>query len=155
MQTPATKRLDALGIKWTAHEYHHDPNERDFGKEAASKLNVEQSRVFKTLVIKVDSGFAVGIISVDAMLDLKALAGAVGGKKGEMATVADAERITGYVHGGISPIGQRRALPTVLDQSAADFPTIFVSGGRRGFDIELAPEALLAACSGQYAHLRR
>lgn len=153
--TPATKRLDSLGIPWTAHEYHHDPSVRDFGMEAARELGVEAARVFKTLIIKTDAGFAVGIIPVADMLDLKALASAVGAKRGEMAAVADAERITGYVHGGISPIGQRKALPTAVDQSAEAFETIFVSGGKRGFDIELAPAQLIRACEGRFAAIKR
>lgn len=123
--------------------------------EAAQALAVDPERVFKTLVIKVDSGFAVGIIPVSAMLDLKALAGAVGAKRGEMASVSDAERVTGYVHGGISPIGQRKLLPTALDQSASGWESIFVSGGKRGFDIEIAPVDLLRACEGRLALIRR
>lgn len=155
MQTPATKLLDALGITWIAHEYDHGPHERDFGKEAALKLNLDPAQVFKTLIVKADVGFVVAVIPVNAMLDLKAAAAAVGGKKAEMAEVLDAERITGYVHGGISPLGQRKKLPTVVDQSAMDFPTMFVSGGRRGFDVEVAPADLLLACDGSLATLRR
>lgn len=155
MQTPATKRLDSLGIVWKGHEYQHDPSNRDFGKEAAEKLQIDPAQVFKTLVVKTDIGLAVGIIPVNAMLDLKALASAIGGKKAEMAEVTDAERVTGYVHGGISPIGQRRLLPTIVDSSAIGFATIFVSGGRRGFDLELAPDDLVKAVQGQFANLRR
>lgn len=156
MQTRATQRLDALGVRWVAHEYQHDPDVRDFGAEAARELGVNPAQVFKTLIVRIDArAFGVGVLPVDSMLDLKALAAACGGKRAEMATVADAERITGYVHGGISPVGQRKELPTLLDQSAAAFNTIFVSGGRRGFDIELAPADLLRACSGQYASLCR
>lgn len=123
--------------------------------EAAQALSVDPERVFKTLVAKVDTGYAVGIIPVSAMLDLKALAGAVGAKRGEMASITDAERITGYVHGGISPIGQRKLLPTALDESASAWETIYVSGGKRGFDIEIAPADLLRACQGRLAAIKR
>lgn len=156
MQTPATKLLDSLNIHWVGHEYHHDPAARDFGAEAARELQVEPSRVFKTLVVRIDTQeYAVAVLPVDSMLDLKELARSCSGKRGEMATIADAERVTGYVHGGISPLGQRKILPTALDQSASLFDSIFVSGGRRGFDIELAPADLLRACTAQYANLRR
>lgn len=156
MQTPATKRLDALGLAWSGHSYTHDPDVRDFGMEAARELGIEPSRVFKTLVVRVDGAtYAVGVIPVNLMLDLKKIAGAAGGKRSELATVADAERITGYVHGGISPIAQRRALPTFVHHSAVDFETIFVSGGRRGFDIEVAGSDLLRACNGHYVDLCR
>lgn len=155
MQTPATKHLDALGIHWIGHEYRHDPGERDFGKEAASKLGLNEAQVFKTLIAKTDIGLAVAVIPVAAMLNLKLLAAAVGAKTGEMASVSDAERSSGYVQGGISPIGQRKALPTAIDQSALDFSTIFVSGGRRGFDIELTPADLVRACQGKFAALQR
>lgn len=155
MQTPATTLLDSLGIAWIGHQYEHDSQERDFGKEAAFKLNLDPAQVFKTLIVRADIGFAVAVIPVNAMLDLKAAAAAVGGKKADMAQVADAERITGYVHGGISPLGQRKKLPTVIDESAMDFPAIFVSGGRRGFDVEIAPADLLRACDGSLAALRR
>lgn len=155
MQTPATKKLDALGLRWVGHEYDHDPANRDFGMEAATKLGVDPHLVFKTLVVRLDQGFAVGVIPVSAMLDLKALAGACGTKKAEMATIADAERITGYVHGGISPIGQRKQLPTVLDQSAAVLDWIYISGGRRGFDIQIAPGDLLEATLATMAPIQR
>lgn len=153
--TPATKRLDSLGISWTPHHYQHDPAVRDFGMEAVRELGVEPNRVFKTLIVKTDSGFAVGVIPVAKMLDLKALAGAVGAKRGEMASIDDAERVSGYVHGGISPIGQRKALPTAVDQSAEVATTIFVSGGKRGFDIELRPSDLLLACDAIFAAIAR
>lgn len=156
MQTQATKLLSSLGLAWTDHVYEHDPANRDFGMEAAQKLGVAPARVFKTLIARIDgSKFVVAVLPVDAMLDLKKLAGAIDGKRGEMAEVSDAERISGYVHGGISPLGQRRTLPTLIDSSAESFATIFVSGGRRGYDIELSPDDLRSAAAGRYVDLRR
>lgn len=156
MQTPATKVLASRGLPWIDHLYDHDPANRDFGMEAAEKLAVSPARVFKTLIARIDgSKFVVAVLPVDAMLDVKKLAAAVDGKRGEMAAVSDAERLTGYVHGGISPLGQRRLLPTFIDLSAETWPTIFVSGGRRGYDIEIAPDHLRSAVDGQYVDLRR
>lgn len=123
--------------------------------EAARELGVEPERVFKTLVVKTETDFVVGVLPVSSMLDLKALAAATGHKRGEMATISDAERITGYVHGGISPIGQRKTLSTAVDSSALEFDSILVSGGKRGFDIELAPTDLLQACAAQLAPITR
>jgi Cys-tRNA(Pro)/Cys-tRNA(Cys) deacylase len=153
--TAATVALARAGIRFTAHSYAHDPAVTDFGDEAARELGVEAARVFKTLVVESDAGFGVGIIPVDAMLDLKALAAALGGKRAELVDPKVAERKSGYVVGGISPIGQRTALPTVLDASAEGFATILVSGGRRGFDLELAPADLLAVTGGTYGGIRR
>lgn len=138
-----------------ARAYQHDPAVKDFGMEAARELGVEPERVFKTLIVKTEKGFSVGVLPVSEMLDLKSLAAATDAKRGEMASVADAERITGYVHGGISPIGQRKALSTVIDSSAERFATILVSGGRRGFDIEIAPADLLIACAARFAPISR
>lgn len=153
--TPATLALARAGIAFTAHVYTHDPRAAEFGLEAAEKLRLDPDRVFKTLLAKVDGDLAVGIIPVTQLLDLKALAQALGAKRGEMADPAVAERKTGYVVGGISPVGQRTALPTVLDESAILAETIFVSGGRRGLDIELAPDDLIAVTSGRYAPIAR
>ena len=155
MQTPATKKLDQLGLKWIGHEYLHDPAVKDFGQEASRELGVDADRVFKTLIVKTEIGLVVGVLPVSQMLDVKALAMVCGAKKGEMADVSDAERSSGYVHGGISPVGQRKTLRTVIDGSAQSFPTIYVSGGRRGFDIEVAPEDLAAACGAQFAPIAR
>lgn len=153
--TAATAALTKAGIAFTAHSYEHDPGATDFGAEAARELGVEAARVFKTLMVVSDVGPGIGIVPVEAMLDLKALAGALGGKKADMAERAFAERRSGYVVGGISPIGQRSPAPTVLDESASVFDTVFVSGGRRGFDVELAPADLLAITRGRYAPIRR
>lgn len=140
--TPATAALTAAGVPFTLREYAHDPRATDFGAEAARELGVEPSRVFKTLLADVDGSLAVGIVPVTGQLDLKALAAALGARRAAMAQVEAAERSTGYVVGGISPIGQRRRLRTVLDLSADDHDTVLVSGGRRGLDVELAPADL-------------
>ncbi|WP_353810144.1 Cys-tRNA(Pro) deacylase [Agromyces sp. SYSU T00194] len=153
--TPATVALDAAGIAYTARPYDHDPRTQAFGLEAAEALGVEPERVFKTLLADVDGELVVGIVPVSGQLDLKALAAAVGGKKARMADPAAAERRTGYVVGGISPIGQRTPAPTVLDETAILFETVLVSGGRRGFDLELAPDDLLAVTGARYAAIGR
>ena len=152
--TPATTALTAAGLAFTAHPYAHDPAAPSYGLEAAAALGVAPERVFKTLLVEGD-GLAVGMVPVDRQLDLKALAAALGVKGVVMADPAKAERATGYVVGGISPVGQKRALPTVLDASAAAYPTVFVSGGRRGFDIELAPGDLLVVTNGRTAPIAR
>ncbi|KQQ51499.1 Cys-tRNA(Pro) deacylase [Plantibacter sp. Leaf314] len=153
--TPATLALTGLGIPFTPRPYQHDPSTTAFGLEAAAALGVDPSRVFKTLMTEVDGSLVVAVVPVSAQLDLKALAAAVGGKRARLADPAVAERKTGYVVGGISPIGQRTALPTVLDASASDHETVFVSGGRRGFDLELAPEGLRTAVSALLAQIAR
>ncbi len=140
--TPATVALTAAGIAFTEHAYTHDPAAASFGLEAADTLGVEPGRVFKTFMAEVDGRLVVGIVPVTGKLDLKALAAAVGGRKAAMADAATAERRTGYVVGGISPIGQRTAHPTVIDETAELWDTVFVSGGRRGLDLELAPSDL-------------
>ena len=142
--TPATVALTRAGVAFTLHEYEHDPRAASFGLEAAEALGVPPAQVFKTLLATVDGALTVGIVPVSGQLDLKALARAVGGSKAQMADVAAAERATGYVAGGISPVGQKRAHPTVLDESASGFPTIYVSAGRRGLDLEVAPADLVA-----------
>jgi len=121
------------------HVYDHDPRRGAYGLEASDALGVAPEQVFKRLVAEVDGALTVGVVPVAGQLDLKALAAAAGGKKAVMADVAAAERATGYVAGGISPLGQRRRLPVVIDSSALEFATIFCSGGRRGLEIELAP----------------
>ena len=141
--TPATAALTSAGIPFTEHAYAHDPANRDFGMEAATALGLDPDQVFKTLLVDVDGRLVVGIVPVTGKLDLKALAAAVGGKRAAMADPTLAERRTGYVVGGISPIGQKTAHPTVLDETAELWETVFVSGGRRGFDIELAPADLV------------
>ena len=141
--TRATVALTAAGVAFTEHSYAHDPAAASFGLEAAEALGVEADRVFKTLMADVDGRLVVGIVPVTGKLDLKALAAAVGGKKAAMADPAVAERRTGYVVGGISPIGQKTAHPTVVDETAELWDTVFVSGGRRGLDLELAPGELV------------
>ncbi|MDR5699916.1 Cys-tRNA(Pro) deacylase [Agromyces aerolatus] len=153
--TPATLALQRAGIRFVAHTYDHDPRAAAFGLEAAEKLGVEPDRVFKTLLAAIDGSLAVGIVPVARQLDLKALAAALGGKRAEMADPAVAERKTGYVLGGISPIGQKTVLPTVLDESAILYETLLVSGGRRGLDLELAPDDLLTATGGRTAPIAR
>ena len=160
MSTPATVALRAAGIPFTERSYLHDPAVTDFGREAADALGVEPDRVFKTLLALVEGGsvdgrLVVGIVPVTGKLDLKSLAGAVGGKKATMADAALAERRTGYVVGGISPIGQKTAHPTVLDETAQLWDTVFVSGGRRGFDLELTPGDLVRATSAIVADIAR
>jgi len=153
--TPATVALQRAGIDFTARTYAHDPRAAAYGLEAAEKLGVDAARVFKTLLVMVDGALTVGIVPVARQLDLKALAAAVGGKRAEMADPTLAERKTGYVVGGISPIGQKTASPTVLDESAILCETILVSGGRRGLDLELAPDDLLSVTGGRYAPIAR
>lgn len=153
--TPATVALDRAGVRYTLRAYEHDPTSASYGMEAAEALGVDPARVFKTLLVDTGSGLAVGIVPVSAQLDLKAVAAALRVKKATMADPRDAERSTGYVVGGISPIGQRRALPTVLDLSALDLETVLVSGGRRGLDLELAPRDLLTVTGGSTAPIAR
>lgn len=137
--TPATVALTAAGVEFEVHAYEHDPSHPSYGEEAAEALGVAPERVFKTLVADVDGALVVGVVPVTGSLDLKALAAAVGGKRAAMADPALAERTTGYVRGGISPLGQRKKLRTVLDASADAHGTICVSAGRRGLEVELSP----------------
>ena len=153
--TPATVALSAAGIAFEVRAYEHDPRATSFGLEAAEALDVDPARVFKTLLASLDGSLVVGIVPVTGQLDLKALARALGGSKAVMAEVAAAERATGYVAGGISPVGQKRAHPTALDATALEHPTILVSGGRRGFDIELAPHDLVAVTGAVTAAIGR
>jgi Cys-tRNA(Pro)/Cys-tRNA(Cys) deacylase len=155
MITPATLALTAAGLPFTPHAYEHDASVSSFGLEAADALGLDPERVFKTQMADVDGRLVVAIVPVSGMLDLKALASAVGGKKAAMADARLAERRTGYVVGGISPIGQKTRHPTVLDETAELFDTVFVSGGRRGFDIELAPADLIAVTDAIVAAIAR
>ncbi|WP_447004229.1 Cys-tRNA(Pro) deacylase [Saccharothrix isguenensis] len=141
--TPATALLEKQKVAHTLHAYEHDPRHESYGLEAAEALGVAPERVFKTLVAEVDGKLAVGVVPVTGQLDLKALAAALGGKKAKMADVAAAERATGYVAGGISPLGQKKRLPLVLDSSAEGFDTVHCSAGRRGLEVEIAPEDLV------------
>lgn len=153
--TPATVALQRFDIAFTVHTYDHDPAAESYGLEAAHALGVGPERLFKTLLVESDGHLAVAIVPVDRMLDLKAMATVLGRKKCVMAGPADAERSSGYVVGGISPVGQKQGLPTVLDQSAFSHATILVSGGRRGLDLELSPADLVAATSARTAAIAR
>ncbi|PZG14509.1 Cys-tRNA(Pro) deacylase [Nonomuraea aridisoli] len=128
---------------FTLHPYGHDASAQAYGEEAADALGVPYERIFKTLVAEVESGLAVAVVPVAGKLDLKALASALGSKRAAMAEAAKVERVTGYVVGGISPLGQRKQLPTVVDSSALDFETIYFSAGKRGLQIETAPDNLI------------
>ena len=149
--TPATTALSRAGIAFDVHPYDHDPAAASYGLEAAAALSAPPAQVFKTLLVSGERGLAVGVVPVDTQLDLKAVAAALGLKKVTMAQPADAERSSGYVVGGISPVGQKRALPTVLDESALAFDRVYVSGGRRGLDISLAPADLITLTSASVA----
>ncbi len=152
--TPATVLLAEAGVDFRIHEFDHDPGERNYGAVAAAALGADPDQVFKTLLAQVDghatvpgiapAAIAVGIVPVSGQLSLKALATAVGAKRAEMCDPTLAQRITGYVVGGISPFGQKKHLPTAIDETALLYDTIFVSGGKRGFDIEIAPADLIA-----------
>jgi Cys-tRNA(Pro)/Cys-tRNA(Cys) deacylase len=153
--TPATVALTAAGIPFEVRAYEHDPRVTSYGAEAAEALGVPPERVFKTLLASLDGTLVVGVVPVTGQLDLKALARALGGSRATMAEVAAAERATGYVAGGISPVGQKKRHRTVLDESALAHETILVSGGRRGLDLELAPQDLVAITSAVTATIGR
>ena len=152
--TPGILAAQKAGVSFTVHEYDHDPAASSFGMEAAEKLGVPPERVFKTLVVKLDGKeLAVGVIPVNSMLSMKAIAKAAGAKKAGMAEKAEVERSTGYVLGGVSPLGQKKRLRTFIDASAEGFSTVFVSGGKRGLDLELDPRDLRALTNGIYGVL--
>jgi len=151
--TSATIALERAGIPFAVHEYAHDPRHSSYGLEASQALGVAAERVFKTLIAEVDGALVAGVVPVEGQLDLKALAAAAGGKKAAMAAVTAAERATGYVAGGISPVGQRKRLPVFLDASALGFATVFCSGGRRGLELELAPADLVRASGATIARI--
>ncbi|MCL7378793.1 Cys-tRNA(Pro) deacylase [Streptomyces sp. 35G-GA-8] len=153
--TPATVALTAAGTPYTLHAYEHDPASPSYGEEAADALGVSPDRVFKTLVADVDGELTVAVVPVAGSLDLKALAAAVGGKRASMADPVTAERTTGYVRGGISPLGQRKRLRTVVDASAEAHATICVSAGRRGLEVELSPADLASHTSAVLAPIGR
>ena len=171
-RTPATVALSRAGVRYTVHAYDHDPAAvsrsrsvalppgrlaapASYGLEAARALGVDPARVFKTLVADVDGSFVAAVVPVAGQLDLKALAAALGAKRAAMADPAVAERITGYVVGGVSPLGQRRRLPTVIDESAMACRTVYVSGGRRGLDVELTPADLVRLTGAVTAPITR
>ncbi|HYH34259.1 MAG TPA: Cys-tRNA(Pro) deacylase [Nocardioides sp.] len=153
--TPATVALDRAGIEYDLRAYDPDPRADSWGAEAAAALGVDPTRVFKTLLAELDGRLVTAVVPVSGRLDLKALARALGGSRATMADVAAAERATGYVAGGISPVGQKRAHRTVLDATALDHPTILVSAGRRGLDLEIAPADLVAVTGAIVEHVGR
>lgn len=154
--TPAVVALERAGVPHTLHAYEHDPgSDLSYGLEAAHAMGVDPAQVFKTLLADVDGALVVGIVPVAGTLDLKALARAVGGKRAAMADAAVAQRATGYVVGGISPLGQKARHTTVLDASAEAFDVVYVSGGRRGLDVGLAPGDLLRLTGGRLAAIGR
>ena len=149
--TPATKLLKANKIEFSIHEYEHDAHAKSFGLEAAEKLNLRVEEVFKTLLVTDDKNYFVAILPVHHQLNLKKVAQAVGAKKLKMSDPKDAERLTGYLVGGISPVGQKKRLKTVIDQSAASLAKVYVSGGKRGLDIGLKPQDLAKVLSATFA----
>lgn len=153
--TPAVLAAKRAGIDFTLHEYQHDPGTASYGLEAAEKLGLDPAQVFKTLVARVDGQLTVALVPVARTLDLKALAAAVGGKRAAMAELTDAERATGYVAGGISPLGQKKRLPMVVDASALALARMHVSAGRRGLEIELTPADLIRLCAARTASIAR
>ncbi|GAA0490321.1 Cys-tRNA(Pro) deacylase [Streptomyces stramineus] len=153
--TPAIVALETAGAAFSVHAYEHDPAAASYGEEAAEALGVDPARVFKTLVAEVDGRLTVAVVPVSGSLDLKALAAAVGGKRAAMADPAAAERTTGYVRGGISPLGQRKKLPTALDASARSHATVCVSAGRRGLEVELSPADLASLTDAVVAPIAR
>ena len=154
--TPATQALSAAGVAFEELPYEHDPRTESYGEEAAAALGLTPQSVFKTLVLALDhGGFGVCVVPVAARADLKAAAAALGGKKAHLADPADVQRLTGYVLGGVSPLGQRTRLPTVLDESARGLERICVSGGRRGFDVGLAPEDLARVTGAVFTPVAR
>lgn len=153
--TPALVALHRAGVEVTAHAYEHDPRAQSYGQEAADVLGLDPARVFKTLMIDLDGELAVAVVPVSGTLDLKRAAAALGAKRAHLADAAAAQRATGYVLGGISPFGQKRAHRTVVDESALTHRTIFVSGGRRGLDLEVTPQDLVAQTDAVTAAIGR
>jgi Cys-tRNA(Pro)/Cys-tRNA(Cys) deacylase len=153
--TPAVVAAQRAKVAYRIHEYEHDPAAPSYGLEAAEKLGLDPGQVFKTLVASVDGKLVVALVPVAQSLDLKALAAAVRGKRAAMADLGEAERATGYVAGGISPLGQRKRLATVVDESARRWERMYVSAGRRGVEIELAPDDLIRLCQATVAGIAR
>jgi Cys-tRNA(Pro)/Cys-tRNA(Cys) deacylase len=149
-ETPATRAARMAGVAFEVHEYRHDPRAESYGLEAANALELDPARVFKTLIVDLDGSLATCVVPVESVLDLRAL-----GKRAAMADTGRAEKVTGYVAGGISPLGQRRALPAFVDETALEHETVFVSAGRRGLEIELAPADLVALTRAEVRPLRR
>lgn len=156
--TPAIKTLQKASIAHNIHSYQHDPDNQAYGEEAAIALGIEPHQVFKTLLVSLNGDnkrLAVAVVPVSGLLNLKAMASALNTKKVAMANPSDAERATGYIVGGISPLGQKKRLPMVIDDSALELPTIFISAGRRGLEIELAAQDIAKLCSASFAPIGR
>lgn len=152
--TPAIKSLEKSKAGFTIHEYNHDPASESYGLEAAEKLAVTADRVFKTLVVMLDGKeFAVGVIPVSTLLSMKQIAKAAGAKKAAMADKQAVERITGYVLGGVSPFGQKKSLKTFVDTSAQNYPSIYVSAGRRGLEVEVTPDTFKTLLRADFFNL--
>ncbi len=154
--TPAVRVLEKAGVAFSLHSYDPEhPSDQGYGEAAVAALGSDPRQVFKTLVARVDGTLTVALVPVAGTLDLKALAAAAGGRRAVMAEPADAERATGYVRGGISPLGQRRGLPTIVDESALGFATVLVSAGRRGLQVELPPADLVRLTRARTAAIGR
>ncbi|CCG04837.1 Cys-tRNA(Pro) deacylase [Blastococcus saxobsidens] len=154
--TPAVRALERASVAYVLHPYDAEhPADQGHGEAAVAALGADPRQVLKTLVTRVDGALTVAVVPVSGTLDLKALAAAGGGRKAVMADPADAERATGYVLGGISPLGQRKALPTVVDSSALEFDTVLVSAGRRGLQVELSPAELVRLTRARAAPIGR
>jgi Cys-tRNA(Pro)/Cys-tRNA(Cys) deacylase len=152
--TPAIDAARRAKIQYAVHEYQHDPSNKSYGIEAANKLGIPEQRIFKTLVVSLAGGeLVVGVAPVSTTLNMKLIAKALGAKKASMASALDVERSTGYVLGGVSPLGQKKKHKTIVDSSALEYPTIFVSAGRRGLEIELKPDDLLALTGGVFSEI--
>ncbi len=151
--TPATSALDRAGVSYKLHPYSHDSRAESYGDEAAAALGIDPRRLFKTLIVSVDGSLACAVLPVANRLNLKALAAAVGGRRAELAEPAKAQRATGYVLGGISPLGHRSPIPVVVDDSAGNFETVYVSAGKRGLQLELSPLDLIELAGANTADI--
>ena len=154
--TPAVNSLKKAKVRYTLHSYDHDPKSGAYGEEAAQKLNVSFDRLFKTLVVSGEDGtFMTALVPVSKQLDLKKWVKSTGSKKAKMAEKQDVERVTGYVLGGVSPLGQKKKLVTAMDISAQNFDTIFISAGRRGLQIEISPKDLARLTQAVFLDISR